>query len=800
MPSPTPTTIRWKALSYGWLHAVRMSTHKLRAGNLPARLTTFVGRRRELRAIKESMGNSRLVTLMGPGGVGKSRLALRAAEETSRAFPDGTWWVELAGISDPALVAATVRDAVGIHDMSTARPTDVLIEHLRHSKALIILDNCEHVLPGCHELISATLPACRELYILATSRHYLGVEGENIQVVSPLPLPPDTDMLADSPDAYPSVQLFQDRARAVMPGFTANKENMAEVAAVCRKTEGIPLAIELAAVRLRTLSVTQLLDGMDDRFRVLNNGYSTAPKRQRSLQTLINWSYELCSDAERSLWRSSSVFADGFDLEAACAVCADDDMSPMGMADLIEGLIDKSLLQRENHSGHMRYRMLETLRDYGRERLTPSSLACLQDRHRIWCRDLVERAAENFFGADQLPWGQRLLMEHANLRTALASCLSNAETGTVGLAIAAELRFYWFTSALLAEGRRWLRLLLQLAPGATPTRVAALEVAGYLAILQGETADGNRLLNEGRQTAIELNDRCGLSKIAYAQGLSKMLMGHSQEATLLFDECLEILREENRAPSAIEALTCFHLTVLSCVNGDMEDATAWCSRGITTSESAGEIWCRAFGLWARGIIACCRGDLEQAIHDECQSLDLNQMVGDKVHGAHAIEALAWVATAEGAHERSAMLLGGLEAAWRELGTSLFSHVSTWHEKCERESRQAMSPATFERAFKKGTEMPFNDLVGLAFQADTDRPIETTPTPDPPDQMLTRREQEVASLIAQGMGNREIASALVISERTAETHVSHILAKLNCTRRSEIAVWAQRQQELRAEST
>ncbi|WP_323137395.1 LuxR C-terminal-related transcriptional regulator [Streptomyces sp. NBC_01619] len=669
----------------------------------------------------------------------------------------------------------------------------MLIEHLRHARALIILDNCEHVLPGCHEVISATLQACPDLHILATSRHYLGVEGENIRVVSPLPLPPDSEMLTESPGAYPSVQLFEDRASAVMPGFTANKDNIATVAAVCRKTEGIPLAIELAAVRLRTLSITQLLDGMDDRFRLLSKGYTTAPKRQRSLQTLIDWSYELCSDAERSLWQRSSVFADGFDLEAAHAVCADDDMSRMDMADLIEGLIDKSLLQKESHHGHTRYRMLETLRDYGRERLAPASLAQLQERHRIWCRDLVAQAAEKFFSADQLEWGQRLMLEHANLRTALASCLSDSEAGTVGLGIAAELRFYWFTSALLAEGRRWLRPLLQLAPSPTPARVAALEVAGYLAILQGEPTDGNRLLDEGRETAVELDDCAGLSKIAYAQGLAKMLMGRSREATFLFHECLEILRAENQPPSAIEALTCFHLTVLSCVDGDTQEATAWCDRGIQSSENAGEIWCRAFGLWARGIIACCRGEREEAIRNECHSLDLNQVVGDKVHGAHAIEALAWVASAEGSHERAAMLLGGLETAWKDLGTSLFSHVSTWHDKCERESRHALGPAVYERVFRKGTEIPFNGLVELAFQADAERSSETTPASLPAtDQVLTRREQEVASLITQGMGNREIASALVISERTAETHVSHILAKLNCTRRSEIVVWTQRQ--------
>ncbi|WP_345444760.1 ATP-binding protein, partial [Actinoallomurus vinaceus] len=351
---------------------------------LPAEVTSFVGRRHEVAEVKRLLSVSRLVTLTGPGGVGKTRLAGRVGALLRRAFADGVWLVELADLANPDLLVPAVCEALRIRDHSARPAVEVLIDHLRDAQALVILDNCEHLVPECAVLVEALLRSAPRLRVLATSRQPLGVGSEQSLSVPTLPVTSDGDVGVVAGDA---VRLFAERAEAVVPGFVVTEDNREAVERICRRLDGLPLGIELAAVRLRALSVQQLLARLDDRFRLLTSGSRAVLPRHQTLRALIDWSYGLCTEAERSVWARISVFSGGLDLEAAEQVCVGDGIAREDMLDLVGGLVDKSVLVREEHPGTVRYRLLETIRQYGRERLIASGTEHLvQQRHRDYYR------------------------------------------------------------------------------------------------------------------------------------------------------------------------------------------------------------------------------------------------------------------------------------------------------------------------------------------------------------------------------------------------------------------------------
>ncbi len=342
-------------------------------GNLPIDVTSFVGRRRELSEARRLLGDARLLTLAGAGGVGKTRLALRLAAEVRRTFPDGVWLADLAPVQDGELVPQTVIAALGLQDHSTRLPVETLLEYLAGKRLLLVLDNCEHVLDACAVLATKLLSQAEALRILATSRQLLSVEGEQVMEVPPLSVP-DLDWLsaAGSLTGYEAVRLFAERAAAVVPGFAVTASNGAVVARLCQGLDGMPLAIELAAVRLRVLSAEQILERLDDRYRLLTGGSRTGLERHQTLRAAIEWSYDLCSPQEQILWGRLSVFSGGFDLEAAEQVCAGEDIAQEDVFELVTGLLDKSVLAREEHGSRVRYRLLETIRQYGQTHLTES--------------------------------------------------------------------------------------------------------------------------------------------------------------------------------------------------------------------------------------------------------------------------------------------------------------------------------------------------------------------------------------------------------------------------------------------
>ncbi len=409
-----------------------------RGGNLPADLTSFVGRRHEIADVKNRFASSRLVTLTGMGGVGKTRLALRVAWDVRRAYPDGAWMVELAGLRAPNLVGPTVASALGLQDRSVDTSVNWLCAMLADRQMLIVIDNCEHLLDASAVLSNAVLRSCPGVRILATSRQALGIGGEHVLTVPPMPTPVIGGAeSADGLGRYESVRLFVERAIAVRPGFRLDNANQEAVSKICRRLEGIPLAIELAASRLSALSVDELMDRLDDRYALLSRGSRAALPRQQTLRSLIDWSFDLCSDAERALWARLSVFAGGFDLDAAESVCAGGAIASDAVWDLVTQLVDKSIVLATSGSDGVRYQLSETLREYGQERLLElGATGQVQARHRRFYWELTLGAEAGWFGASQLPLLARLRVEHANLREALNSYLSPGADAEHGLDLA----------------------------------------------------------------------------------------------------------------------------------------------------------------------------------------------------------------------------------------------------------------------------------------------------------------------------------------------------------------------------
>ncbi len=382
---------------------------------LPADVTSFVGRRHDIAAVRRLLSAARLVTLTGIGGVGKTRLAVRVARDAQRAFPDGVHLVELASVKDAPMLPHVVIDALDLREQSARGPMTVLGDYLSRRRMLIVLDNCEHLVDAAADLTNGMLRVAPDVRVLATSRQSLGIAGEHVYPVPPLPVGAlDEPVPPGTAAQYPSVTLFVERAAAVIPGFSLTAENETAVVRLCQRLEGIPLAIELAAVQLRVLSVDELAGRLDDRFRLLRAGGRNLPERHRTLKAVVDWSHDLCTSAERTLWARASMFAGGFGVDALEAVCSDDTLSEDDVLETVAGLLDKSIFLREERGKQVRFRMVETLRSYGQARLAESEdEAALRRRHRDWYLRQLETAGEEWAGPRQEEWASWLMAEHA---------------------------------------------------------------------------------------------------------------------------------------------------------------------------------------------------------------------------------------------------------------------------------------------------------------------------------------------------------------------------------------------------
>ncbi|GGS81882.1 ATP-binding protein [Streptomyces violaceus] len=1093
---------------------------------LSAETTSFVDRRGELTEGRELLARARLVTLTGPGGVGKTRLAARIAARVRRAFPDGVRFVHLSGLHDPALVPLAAADALGLHDHSAQPPLDALVEQVRDRRLLLVVDNCEHLAGACAQLAAALLHGTGGVRILATSRHRLGLTEEHLLEVRPLPVPdPDGDLSAA--EGYPALTLFADRAAAVVPGFRLTPANLASVARLCRRLDGLPLAIELAAVRMRVLDVDQLLDRLDDRYRVLTTGSPAALPRHQTLRAAVAWSHDLCTGPEQVVWARLSVLAGAFDLETAEAVCADDTgegdagwgtgrapagvllpegatgfaddagrrgaaagerphpahaltgpttppprddgpgnptppalgpadgiaprpvlrpyplaaprsgdgpdsgmplspvpcpggaplslgvpgsvgvplslgvpgpvvmppsrgvprpggatvpspapgpggatppspgpgsggvplppvvlcprgampppavsgsggvaaspavpgpgcvllpppvsgpggltlpspvpcpggvaaslavsgpggvavapavpgpggvaaslavsgsggvaappavsgpgrvplsppvsgpggltlpspvsgsggvtpspavpgpggvaAHPVGAAvhavgdwhagtgsvglradevlDAVAGLVDKSVLCREPGPGGVRYRMLDTLRQYGLERLrrTAGEEGAARRRQRDRMLRRVEDCERGWFGPGQPETVARLRADRDNLRAALDFSLSTRGEERAGLRLAGTLWFYWHACGAPREGLYWLDRALAASPEPTRERARGLWVAGLLAATTQDFPRGHRQATEALALARALGDTAEAAHAEYVIGVIRLFGDDLPGALTHFETTVA----RGPVPGQHLSLVGLDQVELACALGFLGEAgraVEICEQVLRLCERHGEQWVRSYVLRILALAHTVRRDWPRAERHARESLRLKHAVHDIIGMALTLDLLASIAGERGAHRHAALLMGGADRVWADIDTGRWgAHtLNSVRRDSEERACRALGREAFERAHRRGGGLGLAELVGQALQEPArPRPGDSPAPHDDTAIRLTRRETEVARLVAEGLANQQIADRLVIARRTAEGHVERILSKLGFSNRSQIAAW------------
>ncbi|MDF5757977.1 LuxR C-terminal-related transcriptional regulator [Spongiactinospora sp. TRM90649] len=755
-------------------------------GTLPAETTSFVGRAAELAAVKNRLKRARLVTLTGVGGVGKTRVAVRAAREVHESFPDGVCLVPLSALRDPALLPNTVAGAFGLPEQSGRPAIDLLAGHLSGKRLLLILDTCEHLIEDCATLADTLLRAVSDLRVLATSRRPLDVPGEHALPIAPLPVHAE-GADGEAGAARDATALFADRAAAAAPGFALTDANRAQVAALCRRLDGIPLAIELAVARLRALTVEEILSRLDTRFLLLGGGRTTLPRHQ-TLKTTIDWSHELCGPDERVLWARLAVFAGEFGLDAVEEVCAGGDLPAERIMDALISLVDQSVVLRVDGEtpGGARYRMLDTIREYGAERLAASGEAeRYRGRHRDHYLGKVREFEAAWTGRRQLLAVRGLIGEQANVRLALETCLADPDGAAAGLELAVKLWGFWHCSGLLTEGRYWLRRVLAAAPEPSPARVLGLLLTVWFMDLQGEPGDTRPLVEEAARTARDIGDEYGMAWCVAFSSHTSFFRGDPRTGIAGFTEArrrLALLGDETAM-----VITGFQMAFMHFLAGDAEAAIEACDDALRRIEAPDECWMRSWSLWVKGIALWGRGDRRAAVECARAAIVLKQRLNDLIGIAHCLEVIAWGAAAGGRHERSAVLLGAADRLWRKAATEprfgsvlLQEFLGEAVEAC----RTALGEEEYAQARARGSAAEVSEAVSWALGEE-----EAGDAERPSWELLSRRERQVAALVAEGLTNREIAAKLVISKRTADAHVEHILSKLGVSSRTQVAALA-----------
>ncbi|HEY9311883.1 protein kinase domain-containing protein, partial [Williamsia sp.] len=670
-------------------------------GNLPLELTSFIGRRHELTEAKNLLAGSRLVTLTGIGGVGKTRLAMRVAATVQRNYGDGVRLVGLGELRDGSLLVDVVAAAVGVRDHSTRPLLEVLLKHLAVQDLLLVLDNCEHLVDAVAELAEVLLRVCPGLRMLATSREPLGIGGEAVLRVPPLAVP---DLgwrtsLRGLPK-YDAVTLFAERAAAAVPGFALTDDNAATVAGICHRLDGLPLPIELAAARLRAISPEQILGRLTDRYALLTRGSRGAPTRQQTLRLCIDWSFELCTAGEQLVWGRVAVFAGSFELDAAEQVCGEG-LDPDELLDTLTSLVEKSILIREEHGSVVRFRILETLREYGYEKLEQTGKAsALRRRHRDWYEALTLAAEAEWISARQLDWIARLKREQPNLREALE--FSVADDPAAGLRTAAALFLFWSSQGFYNECRRWFGQLLARQSG-PPTLewVRALYCASVMANVQGDLRAGAALVDEGRTLTAQTSDPMMRAFVSFADGMLGLYSGDPERARSHLETALAEFSE--RGDRRLEVAALHSLGLAYELSGLMDQAIESHERVLAITEKHGEKMYRSYSLWALGIAVWQQGNADRAVRLLEQSLELSRQVHSPRVATACLEALAWIACEQRDAARAAVLMGSADGLAHSTGSTAVIHpdLSVFHQDCDQAARRKLGDKAFGAARRKG---------------------------------------------------------------------------------------------------
>jgi predicted ATPase len=684
-------------------------------GNIPLELTSFVGRRSELSEVKNALSAARLVTLTGIGGVGKTRLALRIAGEVRADFRDGVWFIELGELRGESMLIDVVTATLGVRDQSARPSLEVLIEFLSSRQLLLVLDNCEQVVDAAAKLAETLLRSCPEIRILATSREALGIVGETVEPLSPLPCPETYTGPTDLGSGNDAVALFAERAAAAVPGFELTTENAATIAQICSRLDGLPLAIELAAARLRAMSPDQILDRLSDRFTLLTRGSRRAPTRQQTLAWSIGWSYDLCTPDEQRLWVRLSVFSGSFELQAAEKICGLD-MASEAFLDLVSSLVDKSILLRTEAQRVVRLRLLNTVRDYGRERLEQTDEhAQLRRRHLDWYRQLARDAEAGWFSARQVQWLDRVQRELPNLREALD--FSIFEGGQDALDFAADLYQFWFLRGPFNEARRWLDRALASAPNEpTTARARAIYAACMIASTQGDISAATALVTEGRELVQQTADPLARAAVAIGDGFTALATGQLDHACA----CLQDAIDERIGPTMRGGA----LVILGWaqeLRGESVTAVASYEAALALSESHGESMYRMLALLSMGGAKWRHGESGNAVQLVRQSLELARLVNDRRTAAYCLETLAWIAGAADNPRTAAVMLGAAAGLANAVGSTSvpFAHLVVHHDECEDRARSALGTDVFDVAHQEGSLLGFHDAIQLGLEVEFD---------------------------------------------------------------------------------
>jgi non-specific serine/threonine protein kinase len=682
--------------------------------NLPVQLTSFIGREREKAEVRGLLSSTRCLTLTGSGGSGKTRLALEVAAEALEAFPDGVWLVELAPLSDPDLVPRAVASALGVSEQPGRVLTETLADSLRGKSVLLILDNSEHLVAACAHLADALLRACPNLRILATSREALGVTGETMRRVPSLSLPdPQRLPPLDQFKQYEAVRLFVDRASASAPQFAVTRSNAPAVAQVCHRLDGIPLAIELAAARVKVLAVEQIASRLDDRFRLLTGGSRTVLPRHQTLGAAMDWSYDLLSEQERTVLRRLSVFAGGWTLDAAEAVCSGNGIDASAILDLLTQLVDKSLVVVETKGKEARYGQLETVRLYAQDRLLTSGEAGeVRTRHRTWYLGLAERADAAMHGPEQTMWLNRLEVEHDNLRAALGWSTTEQDDAQTGLRLAAALAEFWDAHTHWSEGRKWLETALAESPlRKSIARVRALFGESRVLWRQGDNERAVVLCEESLALARELGDRTGIVQALHGRASVASARGDFDAAMALFGESLEASRELE--DKWWIGLMLAQMGAVARHRGAYAKSAALCEESLAIFRTLGAQRWIAYSLRLTGHAVRLQGDLKRAAGLYRESLALFGETGDKWVATDCVEGLALIAGVQGNAERAARLLGAAEAARERFGITMPRPERGDHERFETGARDGLGDAVFTAAWAEGRVMTLEKAIEYA---------------------------------------------------------------------------------------
>lgn len=657
-------------------------------------MTTFIGRDREVADVRRLLDEARLVTLTGVGGVGKTRLAARVAELRG----GHSALADLAALRDPVLLPGHVATALGLHDQSARPLLDALTQALGDRRLLLVLDSCEHLADQCAMLAEVLLSACPRLRVLATSRQALDVPGERVYQVPPLPLPGPASGCSDA------TALLLDRA----PQLAADAARSPAIAQICHRLDGVPLAIELAAIQLGTMSPEQLLSALDDRFQLLRGHPRTGLPRHRTLRTAIGWSHELCDPVERLLWARLSVFAGGFDQAAAEYVCADEHLPAAEIDVLLSRLVTRSLLISEGE----RFRMLGTITEFGMEWLLAlGEEQAIRRRHRDFYLRRARRGEDAWSSRAQPEWHCRLTRDLANLRAALDYSLATAGEQAAGLTLAATLWYFWAACGRMREGRHYLDRALEAVPVPGSARTKALWVCGWIAAMQGDLPHAMAMASICRKAAEEQHDETAAAYALQVAGAATFFSGDIETAISHFSASTAYHRANGELnPGLLLGLP--QLAMALILTGDLARARMVLEECLGVCDDAGELWARSYACYVLGVLEWASGGLDAAWQQARVALRIKRLFDDVTGGVLCLELLAWVVAGRGDLEQAARLLGAAQGIWRTFGLPLFGSpfYGAEHAACERAARDALGDAEFDRLVAEGMAVGYADAT------------------------------------------------------------------------------------------